>query len=77
MNINNHMEGVTIMSIMSEKKPIKEPYSKEVLEELEVEWKAEKERLIEADVTIPKNVEPLARRVFFNGFIAAANTPPF
>lgn len=65
------------MSIMNTVKPVREPYTAEVLTELNEAWEAEKERLIEADVTVPKNVEPLARRVFFDGYIAAANTPVF
>ena len=32
---------------------------------------------MEADVTISKNVEPLVRRVFFAGYVAAMNVPPF
>jgi len=65
------------MGLMQEPRPIREPYSDEIRAELQTAWEMEKERLIEADVTIPRNVEALARRVFYAGFIAALNTPPF
>lgn len=65
------------MGILNAVRPIQEPYSEEIRLELNAAWEKEKERLTEADVTIPKNVEPLVRRVFFAGFIAANNTPPF
>lgn len=65
------------MGMLYAKRPIQEPYSEEVRAELHSAWEKEKERLLEADVTIPKNVEPLARRTFMAGYIAAMNTPPF
>lgn len=58
-------------------KPIREPFSDEMRLELNDAWEKEKERLTEADVTIPRNVEPLVRRVFFAGYVAANNVPPF
>lgn len=65
------------MGILNEVRPIKEPYSEEVRAELNAAWDTEKERLMEADVTIPRNVEALARRVFCSGYITALNAPPF
>lgn len=63
--------------IMYERKPLSEPYSEEVRVELAEAWEKEKERLLEADVTISKNVEPLVKRVFFAGYVAAMSVPPF
>lgn len=65
------------MGMMYAAKPLVEPYSAEVRAELAGAWEKEKERLLEADVTISKNVEPLVRRVFFAGYVAAMNVPPF
>lgn len=65
------------MGMLYAVRPIKEPYSEEALLELNAAWEEEKGRLEEAGVTIPKNVEPLLRRVFFNGYAAAMNVPPF
>jgi hypothetical protein len=65
------------MGMLYAVRPIKEPYSEEVRAELDIAWEKEKERLMEADVTIPRNVEPLARRVFFSGYVTAMNIPPF
>lgn len=65
------------MGMLREMRPIREPYSEEVQSELQAAWEKELERLIDADVTIPRNVEPLVRRVFKAGFIAAMNTAPF
>lgn len=65
------------MGMMYAAKPLVEPYSEEVRLELAEAWEKEKERLMEADVTISRNVEPLVRRVFFAGYVAAMNVPPF
>jgi hypothetical protein len=65
------------MGMMYAAKPIVEPYSEEVRLELAEAWEKEKQRLMEADVTISKNVEPLVRRVFFAGYVAAMNVPVF
>lgn len=65
------------MSLIYAVRPITEPYSEEARAELNAAWEKEKERLVEAAVTIPKNVEPMARRMFIAGYVAAMNIPPF
>jgi hypothetical protein len=65
------------MGMLYESLPIREPYSEAALAELQAAWEKEKARLVDSDVTLPRNVEALARRVFFDGYIAAMNHPPF
>lgn len=60
------------------KRPITQPYPEEVITDATNAWEAEKHRLEhEEHVTIPKNIEPLVRRVFIDGFVSALNDPPF
>ena len=65
------------MIISNEDFPIEEPYSEAVSELLEEKWCLEKERLVEQNVTLPALVEPLARRVFYDGVVSGLNNPPY
>lgn len=65
------------MGMLYAVRPISEPYSEEIRQELNIAWEKEKERLEEEGVTIPRNVEMLVRRTFFSGYVAAMNIPPF
>lgn len=64
-------------NLLEKKRPIVEPYDEDVRVWLQAEWEKEKDRLMESDVTVPRNAEPFARRIFFDGYVAALNTPPF
>lgn len=77
LGLEDAMEWSSVMTIMNEIRPITEPYSPEVREELNELWEKEKVRLVESNVTLPRNVEPMAKRVFCDGVIAGLNMPPF
>lgn len=65
------------MSLINEPLPITEPYPATVKPVLETKWEKEKDRLEEEGMTIPQNVEALARRMFMAGYVSAINSHPF